>query len=119
MIILGLNAFHGDAAAALVKDGRLVAVAEEERFRRVKHWAGFPAEAIKYCLREAGVTLADVDHLALNQDSSAHVMRKLGYLLGRRPSLSLLRARLQNRRARAGVPELLAAHFPGERFTGA
>jgi len=52
MIILGLNAFHCDSAAALVRDGVLLAAAEEERFRRVKHWAGFPAEAIKYCLKE-------------------------------------------------------------------
>ena len=60
MIILGLNAFHGDSAAALVRDGELVAAAEEERFRRVKHWAGFPSQAIAYCLQEAGLTLADV-----------------------------------------------------------
>ncbi len=42
MIILGLNAYHGDASAAIVVDGKLIAAAEEERFRRVKHWAGFP-----------------------------------------------------------------------------
>jgi predicted NodU family carbamoyl transferase len=52
MIILGLNAFHGDSAAALVRDGKLIAAAEEERFRRVKHWAGFPSKAIAYCLRK-------------------------------------------------------------------
>ena len=55
MIILGLNAFHGDASACLVRDGALVAAAEEERFRRIKHWAGFPSQAIAYCLREAGL----------------------------------------------------------------
>ena len=54
LIILGLNAFHADSAAALVRDGVLIAAAEEERFRRVKHWAGFPSQAIGYCLREAG-----------------------------------------------------------------
>ena len=59
MIILGLNAFHGDAAAALIRDGELVAAAEEERFRRVKHWAGFPSKAITYCLREAGLQDAE------------------------------------------------------------
>jgi carbamoyltransferase len=71
MIILGLNAFHGDSAAALVRDGKLVAAAEEERFRRVKHWAGFPSKAIAYCLREAGLALSDVEHVAVNQDSRA------------------------------------------------
>ena len=56
MIILGLNAFHGDFAAALIRDGELIAAAEEERFRRVKHWAGFPSQAIAYCLREASLS---------------------------------------------------------------
>jgi carbamoyltransferase len=50
--ILGLNAYHGDSAACLFVDGKLVAAAEEERFRRIKHWAGLPTEAIDYCLRE-------------------------------------------------------------------
>ena len=68
--ILGINAFHGDAAACLVRDGQLVAAAEEERFRRIKHWAGFPRQAIRYCLGEAGIRLSDVDHVALNQDST-------------------------------------------------
>ncbi len=54
MIILGLNAFHADSSAALVRDGKLIAAAEEERFRRIKHWAGFPSQAVAYCLREAG-----------------------------------------------------------------
>ena len=57
MIILGLNAFHADSSAALVRDGKLIAAAEEERFRRIKHWAGFPSQAIAYCLREAGVAI--------------------------------------------------------------
>ncbi len=71
MYILGLNAFHGDASACLVKDGVLVAAAEEERFRRIKHWAGFPSLAIAYCLAEAGIGLRQLDHVAVNQDSRA------------------------------------------------
>ena len=85
MIILGLNAFHADSAAALVRDGKLIAAAEEERFRRVKHWAGFPSAAVAYCLREAGVRLSDVDHIAFNQDNRANLMRKIGYFLIRAP----------------------------------
>ena len=118
MIILGLNAFHGDSSAALIKDGVLVAAVEEERFRRIKHWAGFPSQAIAYCLREAGVTLADVDHVAVNQDSNAHLGKKLLYLLARRPSPGLILNRLRNRRARKGIPELLAAQVPGPAFRG-
>src|SRR3954468_1369822 len=90
MIVLGLNAFHADSAAALVKDGKLIAAAEEERFRRVKHWAGFPSEALNYCMKEAGVTLSDVDHIAVNQDSRANLWRKLRYFLMNRPDLNLV-----------------------------
>jgi carbamoyltransferase len=118
MIILGLNAFHGDSAAAIVRDGVLLAAAEEERFRRLKHWAGFPSQAIAYCLREAGLSLADVDHLAVNQDSRASWLRKLGYLVTNLPSLALLRDRLANRSRRAALPELLAKKFPRQRFAG-
>src|SRR5215510_12329967 len=103
MIILGLNAFHGDSAAALVRNGELVAAAEEERFRRVKHWAGFPSEAIAYCLREAGLALSNVQHVAVNQDSRANVVRKLGYLATQRPSLKLMVTRFRNRQERQGV----------------
>ncbi len=94
--ILGLNAFHGDSAACLVVDGQLVAAAEEERFRRVKHWAGFPSEAAKYCLSAAGMSLADVDHVAVNRDPSANLMAKVLFSLSKRPSLEAIRGRLSN-----------------------
>jgi carbamoyltransferase len=118
MIILGLNAFHGDSSAALVRDGQLVAAAEEERFRRIKHWAGFPSQAIEYCLREAGLGLADLDHLAINQDSRANLFRKIFYLAQARPNLRLVRDRFRNRRARSSIEALLAASFPRENFGG-
>jgi carbamoyltransferase len=118
MYILGLNAFHGDSSAALVRDGVLVAAAEEERFRRIKHWAGFPSQAIAYCLKEAGISLADVDHIAVNQDGRANAVRKLGYILSQRPSISLVLDRLKNRRARGSISELLGKDFSGESFHG-
>jgi carbamoyltransferase len=118
MIILGLNAFHGDSAAALVRDGKLVAAAEEERFRRVKHWAGFPSKAIAYCLRQAGLALSDVEHVAVNQDSRANLLRKLAYLVTQRPNLGLMLNRLKNRRARGNISELMAASFSGQHLRG-
>ena len=120
MIILGLNAFHGDSSAALVRDGVLVAAAEEERFRRIKHWAGFPSQAIAYCLREAGLALADVDHVAVNQDSRANLWRQARlYLVTTRPSLALVLDRLRNRRARARHAEICWRRaFPAQRFRG-
>ena len=112
--ILGLNAHHADSSACLVRDGALVAAAEEERFRRIKHWAGFPSESIRYCLAEAGMRLADVDVIALNQDASANLWRKLAYVATHRPDVSLVLDRIRNKRERVGVAEELAHAFPGE-----
>jgi carbamoyltransferase len=118
MIILGINAYHADSAAALLRDGKLIAAVEEERFSRVKHWAGFPARAIAWCLQEAGVTLADVDHIAVNQNNWANLAGKFKYVLSQRPGLALLRGRWRNRDARARLPDVLAQTFPGDEFRG-
>jgi len=83
MIILGINAYHGDAAAAIVKDGKLIAAAEEERFNRFKHCAGFPTEAIKYCLTAAGARIEDVDHVGISRDPSAHLHKKILFAAAR------------------------------------
>jgi carbamoyltransferase len=116
-IVLGLNAFHADSSACILRDGELVAAAEEERFRRVKHWAGFPREAIRYCLSEAGVGLADVAYVAVNQDARANLGRKLAYVARRRPDLALIVQRLRNRRKRAGIDERLQSEL-GAGFSG-
>jgi carbamoyltransferase len=71
-LILGINAYHADAAACIVRDGKLIAAAEEERFRRIKHWAGFPSQAISYCLSEAKADLGDVTCVAVNRSSWAN-----------------------------------------------
>ncbi|MGH1406417.1 MAG: carbamoyltransferase family protein [Rhodomicrobiaceae bacterium] len=63
MRILGISAFYHDSAAALIENGAIIAAAQEERFTRKKHDPGFPKEAIDYCLKEAGLTLSDVDHV--------------------------------------------------------
>ena len=83
MYILGINAYHGDAAAALIHDGRIVAAAEEERFNRVKHCAGFPAEAVRYCLNTAGIKLEDVAHIGVSRDPSAHLHKKVLFAASR------------------------------------
>jgi carbamoyltransferase len=82
--ILGLNAYHADAAAVLLKDGGIVAAAEEERFRRVKHSAGFPSLAIKYCLRQAGIKIEDVAHIGVSQVPSAQWINKITLVLHNR-----------------------------------
>jgi carbamoyltransferase len=118
MIVLGLNAFHADSSAALVRDGVLVAAAEEERFRRIKHWAGFPSEAIAYCLRATGLNLDDINHVAVNQNSSANLGRKFGFLIANPPEMRLVLERLRSRRKKEGILDLLAKYFPGQKFRG-
>jgi carbamoyltransferase len=118
MNVLGLNAFHGDSSAALVRDGVLIAAVEEERFRRLKHWAGFPSQSIAYCLREAGLVLADIDHIAINQDSRANLLRRLGFLVSHPPKPELVIDRLRNRRKRKRISDLLADAFPDHDFRG-
>jgi len=116
-LVLGLNAFHADSSACILRDGELVAAAEEERFRRVKHWAGFPREAIRYCLAEAGAGPADLEHIAVNQDARANLGRKIAYVARSRPDLALIAERLRNKRKRAGIDELLAREL-GAGFHG-
>lgn len=96
MHILGINAYHGGASACIIRDGVLVAAAEEERFRRIKYWAGFPSEAISYCLAAAGISAADLDHVGISRDPSAKLLNKALFALARRPSLNLVRDRLSN-----------------------
>jgi carbamoyltransferase len=96
MYILGINAYHAGAAACLILDGKLVAAAEEERFRRAKYWAGFPTEAIRYCLAEGGITAYDLDHVGISRNPSANLHKKVLFALSQRPSFNLVRSRLAN-----------------------
>src|SRR5207247_3241316 len=96
MIILGINAYHGDVAAALLRDGELVAAVEEERFRRIKHWAGFPREAIQSCLAIAGAEAGEIDAFAVSRDPNAHLWRKGLFALRHRPNVRLIRDRAAN-----------------------
>lgn len=96
MVILGINAYHGDAAASLLVDGKLIAAVEEERFNRKKHSAGFPREAIKYCLAEAGIKPQEVDHIVVSRDPMAQLTSKVSYIIRKRPSFKkFLEARLK------------------------
>src|SRR5579864_4411978 len=108
MNILGINAYHGNASAAIVCDGRLVAAVEEERFNRVKYAAGFPAQAIRYCLQEAGLELRDIDHVAVPRNPYARLGTKLFYAI-RMPSFA--RERMKVLAKFTGISEALAQAF--------
>src|ERR1041384_277039 len=99
MKILGLNAYHGDSAACLFVDGKLVAAAEEERFRRIKHWAGLPTNAINYCLEEGRVRLEEIDHIAINRKPGVNNLRRLGFVLTHWPHPKLIAQKIQNIRS--------------------
>lgn len=80
-VILGINAFHAGASAALVIDGKIVAAIAEERLNRAKYFAGFPDLAIRKCLEMGGLKISDVDHLAIGRDSTANRLKKVEYVL--------------------------------------
>ena len=107
-IILGLNAFHGDSAAALLVDGRIVAAVEEERLVRVKHWAGLPLESARAVLREAGVDARDVTHVAINRDGRAHLLSKVAFALTHPHTWRAALDRTRNARAIGSLKEQLA-----------
>jgi carbamoyltransferase len=109
--ILGLNAYHGDSSAAIIKDGQLIAAVEEERFTRIKHWAGFPREAIRYCLQEAGVGVEDLNYVAVNRNTRANLHKKVLFALRNRPSLGLVRDRLCNWQRVGDMRQTLAQEF--------
>jgi carbamoyltransferase len=111
MNILGINAYHGNASAAIVCDGQLIAAVEEERFNRVKYAAGFPVQAIRFCLQEAGLTLADIDHVGIPRNPYARLFTKLIYSL-RMPSFARQRAKVLA--TFTGIPEALAAAFDAD-----
>lgn len=91
MYILGINAYHGDAAAAIVRDGELIAAVEEERFNRIKHCAGFPIQSIDYCLGAAGIGIAEVDHIGISRNPAANLSKKIASLI-RRATISRQRS---------------------------
>ena len=114
MNILGLNAYHGDSAACLFVDGKLVAAAEEERFRRIKHWAGLPTNAINYVLEEGKLSLGDVDHIAINHKPGANNLRRLGFVLTHWPHPKLMAQKIKNIRSAASIKEALEATYGSE-----
>ncbi|HEX5443188.1 MAG TPA: carbamoyltransferase C-terminal domain-containing protein [Pirellulales bacterium] len=107
--ILGINAYHGDASAALIVDGQLVAAVEEERFNRVKHWAGFPAQAIGYCLEHAGLSPRELDHVAISFNPRANLWRRVAFVAAHRPNARAVIDRVKRQGKTLGLEGQLAA----------
>ncbi|MEO8192491.1 MAG: carbamoyltransferase C-terminal domain-containing protein [Gemmatimonadales bacterium] len=109
MYILGINAYHADGSAVLIHDGELVVALEEERFRRIKHWAGFPTVTIQRCLDIAGITGADIAHVAISRDPRANLLRKAAFAVTNRMSISNIVNRTRNLKKVNEIHEPLAA----------
>lgn len=109
MVILGLNAFHADAAACLLVDGELVMAVEEERLRRVKHWAGFPNASISNCLRSTGLQISDIDHIAINRDPRANFYRKVRFGFSNWRKMGGVFGKLNNARRADRIGDLMCS----------
>ncbi len=109
--ILGINAYHPDASACILIDGKLVAAVEEERFTRIKHWAGFPVLSIRYCLQAAGLRPKDIEHIAVNRNPLANLGSKVFYALRHLPPPGRLFDRLNNSGKINSIKAILDAEF--------
>ena len=111
MYILGINAYHGDSSACLLKDGIVVCATEEERIRRIKHWAGFPSQAIKFCLEDEGITIEQVDYITISRDPKSNFYKKILHALRYSMSISAIWDRLGNSKKVSSVKQELANLF--------
>jgi len=111
MYILGLNAYHGDSSACIFKDGELITATEEERIRRIKHWAGFPTEAIKFCLDECGIGIEEVDYITISRDPSANIYKKITHSVKNLVSFKTIKDRLANTKKVSSIKEELSSIF--------
>ena len=118
MKIIGINAFHADSSACLVIDGKLISAVEEERFNRIKHWAGFPIKSIKYCLEQSNLNISDIDHISINIDPKANYIKKLLFLAKHRPSFSLVFDRIKKKKKYNSIKEIINEEFKDYQFNG-
>jgi carbamoyltransferase len=109
MLILGLNAYHGDVAAVLLRDGQLIAAVEEERFRRIKHCAGVPEQAMRSCLAIAGVKAADIDLFAVPRARHVHIPQKAWFALRHPRAARLARAHQHSAGRLKALPDAIGA----------
>jgi len=105
--ILGLNCYHADSSACLLKDGKVLIALEEERINRIKHWAGFPTLSIKKCLEFEGISIDNVDYVALNQSPAANILTKIKYIFLNKPNLNFYFEKLNNKIRRQNILKLI------------
>jgi len=118
MNIIGINAYHADSSACLVIDGKLINAVEEERFTRIKHWAGFPIQSIKFCLENANLKISDIDKISLNFDTNANLLKKILFIIKKKPSVGLILNRLKRKKKYQSIKTILDKEFTDDKFKG-
>jgi carbamoyltransferase len=111
MYILGINAYHGDAAACIFKDNKILAAAEEERFTRIKHTAGFPIKSIKFCLDKAQISIEQVDHITINRNPNQKLLKKILFASTKLFSLNFIKNRFNNFKKINSIKDEFESHF--------
>ena len=111
MYILGINAYHGDAAACIFKDNKILAAAEEERFTRIKHTAGFPIKSIKFCLDKAQISIDQVDHITINRNPNQKLLKKILFASTKLFSLNFIKNRFHNFKKINSIKDEFESHF--------
>ena len=114
MIVLGLNVFHGDSSACIIKDGVLISAIEEERFTRVKHTAGFPIQAIKSCLSESKIKIDEIDYITLNRNPNLRIIKKIIYAITRGLFVKKINDRYKNFKLIKNIEKEFNKHFDNE-----
>ena len=116
MIILGINSFHADSAACIIKDGIVLAAIEEERINRVKHWAGLPIESIKACLKICDLKLKDIDYIAINKNVYSNLIAKLKYIITSQTNLSLIKKKIEKNLINKNIKSLIESYIFNQAF---
>lgn len=111
MYILGLNVYHGDSSACLLKNGKIICAFEEERFTRQKHWAGFPKNAIQACLEECSIDFSDINYITVSRDPKFNLFKKVKYLLSRPLTILNFSNRVKNRSLINDLSSDFVKHF--------
>lgn len=112
MYIIGINAYHADSSAALLKNGEVIYATEEERFERIKHWAGLPLKSIKFCLDAEGISIHDIGSICIGRDPKAKLINKLTYVAkSPKSAIGMFKQRFSNRSDLGNIENEISLYF--------
>ena len=116
--ILGLNTYHPDSSACILKNGVLIAATEEERFNRIKHWSGLPIQSINYCLTHAKIKFSDLDYIAINTNPYNILFFKFILFFTFRPNITFILKKLLTKSKKINLINTIQKSYPNDKFHG-